>query len=247
MSTQKLSWACISNTFGSRKRMVIYASKLAALAGLNPYVDRAVLRREFHDMSFNPETQIKEAIQTLKGDSMDTFTRAIADIQNVTETGESVTIVVDAIKKLDTDMTITTECKEAIRSSLYTAHGIKGEAGIRDTISLHLGKIKTDARFMTSDLICRVGPYDVFLGGKHDGMMEDGTLTEIKNRMNRFLGAPMYEKIQLHAYMRIFGTEKTLLVENYKGSIQEHPINFDFTLWETVISNLVEFIDSLDA
>ena len=33
--------------------------------------------------------------------------------------------------------------------------------------------------------------YDVYVGGRHDGMMEGSILTEIKNRTRRHLGAPL--------------------------------------------------------
>ena len=53
------------------------------------------------------------------------------------------------------------------------------------------------------------------IGGRVDGMIEDDTLIEIKNRIYKlFYRLRDYEKIQIYAYLYILGITKAKLVEN---------------------------------
>ena len=62
-----------------------------------------------------------------------------------------------------------------------------------------------------------------FLGGKIDGILEDKTIIEVKNRMRGLFNTVReYEKIQTFAYMFILHSQKSQLVETYfNGSRQE--------------------------
>lgn len=82
----------------------------------------------------------------------------------------------------------------------------------------------------------------VYLGGKHDGLAEDGTLIEVKNRMRRFLGVPEYERVQVLAYMRIFGTQRARLVERFGDETREHDVSWDAALWEDVEARTRVFV-----
>ena len=54
------------------------------------------------------------------------------------------------------------------------------------------------------------------LGGKIDGILEDKTVIEVKNRMRGLFNTVReYEKIQTFAYMFIFHSSHSQLVETY--------------------------------
>lgn len=68
---------------------------------------------------------------------------------------------------------------------------------------------------------------DWFLVGKLDGYTEDYEVLEIKNRVNRLFGTiPRYEYPQLMTYMKMAGSQKGYMLEQYKGKDgkQEHGI-----------------------
>ena len=108
-------------------------------------------------------------------------------------------------------------------------------------------KIETHDKFVAGKepVITTRNNIEVYIGGKHDGMV-DGKIVEIKTRQKRFMGTPMYELVQVHAYMYIFKTRQALIIESYLGQERTHEIEFDDGLWDTIKSNLVDFVDALD-
>ena len=81
------------------------------------------------------------------------------------------------------------------------------------------------------------------LFGRTDGM-SDNQVIETKNRKNRFLGVPLYEKVQVHVYMLLTGTTHSVLLENFDNQQRSHEIKFDNSFWnETVIPNLNTGVD----
>ena len=252
----KLSWAYVNVNATGRNRMVVYASKLAGLAGMHPYVNRDDLKHEILN-AFDPESamvpedylppaeQEKRALdEGLTPTAKLIFDEAMTNLPSL-EGRESIKAVKKALDTIKSIPGVSAEAKEAVRASLYTAHGIHGEDKIRVEASKTLGPIKTNARFTTSPIIFSTSSYDVFLGGKHDGMTGD-TLTEIKNRMNRFLGVPLYERIQLHAYMVIYGVTKSILIESFKGERREHEVPFDDDLWFGVVESAEKFVRGVE-
>jgi hypothetical protein len=81
------------------------------------------------------------------------------------------------------------------------------------------------------------------LFGRTDGMSDDQVI-ETKNRKNRFLGVPLYEKVQVHVYMLLTGTTHSVLLENFDNKQRSHEIEFDNSFWNgTVIPNLNTAVD----
>ena len=56
---------------------------------------------------------------------------------------------------------------------------------------------------------------------------------------------PLYERIQLHAYMRISKTKTALLVEGLNGDKRHHDVDFDDELWASVLSETRSFVATL--
>ena len=132
---------------------------------------------------------------------------------------------------------------DSIRSAMYTKHGTQQEDIVRQAVAERTAKeIKTSDKFKTSSRpLITVNSVDVFLGGRHDGMV-DGKIIEIKTRQRRFLGTPLYELVQVHAYMHIYGTREALVVESYNGEEREHEVLFDDKLWSRVKTELAAFL-----
>ena len=133
-----------------------------------------------------------------------------------------------------------------IRHVMYTNHGTQQEDVIRNNLVIKKSMIiKTCDKFKTSAVpLMTVDGIEVYIGGRHDGLMNN-KIVEIKTRQRRFLGTPLYELVQVHAYMSIYGTKEAIIVESYNGQEREHPIEFDDALWSRVQCNLVHFVRDL--
>ena len=86
----------------------------------------------------------------------------------------------------------------------------------------------------------------IIVGGKVDGIKEDGTVIEVKNRMNRFFDPlPKYDIAQLQTYLFILKASKGELVEQLRGNkvnIKSTSIDRDIDMWNTIIEpRIVKF------
>jgi hypothetical protein len=139
---------------------------------------------------------------------------------------------------------VTREAAEVVRQALYTADGIQKEDAVREAASASdepARRIRKDDRFLVS-----AAPWfstddvDVFLGGRLDGFVcasspdGPGEVVEIKTRQRRFLGVPVYERVQLLAYCFIRGVRTGRLIESYLGERREHAVDFDDALWTSL-------------
>lgn len=86
-----------------------------------------------------------------------------------------------------------------------------------------------------------------FLGGKLDGILQDKTIIEVKNRMNGlFKTVREYEKVQTYAYMYIFHSQKSQIVETYLK--RETPecgiidVPFEQEYWQGLLQRILVFI-----
>lgn len=246
----RTSWAHLSRPAGGRMRLVLYASKLAACAGMNPYQTQQELSAELRhargqgdDAGYLPPREA--AARTL--DTLGPDARARVDAAMATRYDDAAAVVraVQEVRDLVKDEVVA----EVVQRALYTTHGTQCEAGVRSASEVAVpGRvIRTDASFTVSPTPWLVlADVDVYLGGKHDGTMEQGArIVEIKTRQRRFLGAPRYELIQTHAYMHVYGTRSASLIESYMGQRQEHDIAFDDRLWSDVREAVAEFVQPL--
>ena len=71
--------------------------------------------------------------------------------------------------------------------------------------------------------------------------INDNELIEVKNRRNRlFEFIPLYEQIQTEVYFRLTDLKKGKLIQNYNDTQSVIEINSSDTLWDTIITELVE-------
>jgi len=77
--------------------------------------------------------------------------------------------------------------------------------------------------------------------GAIDGYSEEEGLIEVKNRRNRFLGMPDYEKIQCEVYMRMLDIDKCTHIERFNNDDIPRCYESDPMLWEKVLDGLEDY------
>jgi hypothetical protein len=92
-------------------------------------------------------------------------------------------------------------------------------------------QIKKDNKFRSCSFEVDEQAYKV-------GCRFDGENVEIKTRKNKFLGVPIYEKVQMHFYMVTSCVSEWTLKEKYNDKIQDHLVPFDSNFFEQVKNDL---------
>jgi hypothetical protein len=227
--------------------IILYASKLAACAGMHRYVPRDGLKSEFlravglNDGFVTPGEVGEAQVSAMEpGHREDVEQTAAAAYGSASE-------VSAALRELQERVALEPEAVEAVRSRMYTKHGLEQESCVRAAAEEQTRKkIKTCAAFRTCEYpLMTVRGVEVYVGGRHDGMTEDGQLVEIKTRQNRFLGTPLYELVQVHAYMHVYGKRTATIIESYNGEQRAHEVNFDDELWGRALSATTAFVEDI--
>jgi hypothetical protein len=148
------------------------------------------------------------------------------------------------VDDLKAELVAPPEVVEALASTMYTSHGTQREDAIRETFQSSSGlKVETSAEFYVSKRpLFHVGDVPVFVGGRHDGIDEENRIVEIKTRQRRFLGTPLYEVVQVHAYMFMHDIKQATIVESFQGKEKSHAIEFDEQLWSNVCERTRTFL-----
>lgn len=229
--------------FDTGGTIIVFASKLAGCVGMHAYIDKADLIQEFNATRNNTVHRTFQDVCVDKIKNMDHDEQAY--ITNIIGTRyDNVTTMNEAIQS------IACKCNDPdilkhIKNELYKQQGINEEDNIRKHFSNknNVRVVKNDG-FETHHMFT-IHDTDIRIGGRHDGLTSDGRLVEIKNRMNRFLGVPLYELVQVHAYMVIFDTKRATHVENYKGETRETDVEFDPLFWNKIESSLFELFNQI--
>lgn len=86
------------------------------------------------------------------------------------------------------------------------------------------------------------------LGGRCDGVMDNGTIVESKRRKRFWANVPEYDIIQLRAYLEIYGATDGVLSENFPdGSNRETFVKADAEEWATIHEGLCEAAEAMRA
>ena len=134
------------------------------------------------------------------------------------------------------------EIKKIVKSVIYKAHGNKTENYVEDWINTNLGEIYNQQKGKGINLI-EYKNTKWRLYGKIDGMINNDTIIEIKNRQNRlFHWIPTYEYIQIQIYMHIFGFKKAILVEHYQNQYKAHHVKFDPVYVKDICDSLISIV-----
>jgi hypothetical protein len=223
--------------------VTVFASKLAGCIGMNKYVDKDDMIDEYNALRKSEAYKTAQEENTEKIKNMDIDDQVYINniIGKEYDNVETLNKVLDSLteKYKDTDLL------NHIKSELYKKQGIKEEENIRQHVATknNIGILKND-KFISHHMFT-INNVDIRIGGRHDGLSSDGSIVEIKNRMNRFLGVPLYELVQIHAYMVIFGAKQSIHVENYMGETRETVIPFDSQFWDDVHSSLFNLFNQL--
>ena len=247
-------------TLQPRKRIVIYASELAACIGRNPYKNRDDCVKEVYERHFAkpgdeaPMTKRKraeEALGRLREASPETYELCVKTMAAPAQTSDEVlqlaAVADEALKKNVASDEAREAIAEHVRSAAYTKFGTEQEDGVRVALRERVEK-KDD---FVKKLVLSRDDVDVFVGGRCDGIsadMETGekTLYEVKNRMRKLLGrVPEYERVQTMAYLHLFDIANGVLVERHKDNVKRHAVPFDAEYWDGVVRDLEDFVEEL--
>ena len=117
-----------------------------------------------------------------------------------------------------------------IQKTLYTTFGTKREV---DAISAYEKQTGLNVTRLKSFNSLEIADTDannpnVIITGGVDGLLGDDCILEVKNRTRRlFHKVPMYERVQVEAYMRIFDKSRAVLLEFLLQQAPESPPVFD--------------------
>jgi hypothetical protein len=238
-------------------RVVLKASDVAAIIGLNPYKPRREvlddLWKKYSPGNFTGKTKKDRAQEALS------VSREVRNVVHEASTikaknsDEVQTIFNDAKQKVILDQNLSKEQKseiiEHLKSQVYTNHGTRSEDTTASRVET-TGSLTRDDAFYTLD-VCTLGNIQFVVVGKIDRIEElpDGgrILVEIKNRTNRlFRRVVEYENIQVQVYLQMLGLIHARLVEQYNNQILSHEIDRDEEIWQNVIRpGLEEFCQEI--
>ena len=145
---------------------------------------------------------------------------------------------------VDEKNVITEKVVENIKSYIQTSKGSRDEKESLEALEkIDQQKIiKRNDTFYKKTIKLTNG-HSIILGGKIDGLTQDGTLIEMKNRQYRFFDiVPIYEKVQVYAYMILLDKTECKHVQNFKGKTKCTMLQFDKELWDTILEKMSRFV-----
>ena len=233
----------------ARGRAVLYASKLAGAAGMHRFVDRGELRAELlralgragFDAYRTADERARDALVALAPEARLELERQVgashADARASVQAAERAVAVVSASAAASDRALLA----QHVRSAVFTRHGTEREADVLaacGAVAPAPGFVTSaDPAFVLSDGTA------VHVGGRTDGRRGE-ELVEVKTRQRRLLGVPLYERVQLHAYMFALGHRRATLVEAYLGERAEHVVEFDDALWREACAGAAETLEA---
>lgn len=236
-------------------RVVIKASEVAAICGLNRYKPRSEVFDEtwkkYSPETFTGRTKNDRAEAALgASDEARKVLRSAVNIKAKDST-EVQAIFEDAKAKVNLDPKLSVEQKaeviEHLRSKVYTSHGTRTEDKTSAKVEADTGaKLIRDNAFYNID-VCTLGDVSFVVTGRIDRIEEqpDGSrvLVEIKNRTNRlFKSVVEYEMVQVQVYLQMLGLVHARLIEQYNNQVLSHSIDRDEEFWNNIIKpGLEEF------
>ena len=258
-----------AKTFMNSQNIYIYASELSNLVGLNKYRKPAEVVLKIWKKNFPTDYQeIKKKLEDKK------YTLALDEKRE--ETFERISKkYVDKTQKIQAEMTECQNQNDVVKmkevrtkmlehcQDLEQKDKMEIEKAIYEITNTNFGTQQESKSIhiytqLTSQPVLKLTGFHKrplikseeniwYLGGKLDGLLEDKTVIEVKNRMNGlFNSVREYEKIQTFAYMFIFHSPKSQIVETYmRGKTPECGIidvDYDTEYWQSIIQRILKFI-----
>lgn len=246
------------------KNICIYASELASLIGLNNFKKPSetlyrIWQKNFPQDFENTFKNLGDKANLLENNktsfqkitkkynkNLDIELEKCIDSSDVPKMMEKRKELLEVCK--DMDSKDRKKIEENIINLTNTGFGTKNE-----NRSIHVYTQMTGIPVMNISnfykrILLKSGEYNWYVGGKIDGICQDKTIIEVKNRMHKlFYNLREYEKIQTYCYMYILESGKSQLVETYmKGKQPEVNIidvEFEEIYWSFIINRINSFVE----
>lgn len=229
-------------------RVVIKASDVAAVVGLNPYKPADEVRDEIWKKNW-PDTFTGRTKQDLANEALG---RSAASRKVLTEalsvkaanSTEAQTNFETARAKVEADAALTPEDRskivEHLRSRCYTTHGTRSEDKTAVKVEVDTGATLVRDNAFYNLAVLEMDDVQYVITGKVDRIEvgSDGsrTLVEIKNRTRGFFRSLReYENVQVQVYLQMLGLTKAKLIEQYNSATNTIEVDRDEELWANVI------------
>ncbi len=230
--------------------LVVHASELAASVGMHryrPLADVAV------DLFSRMNPSVYEIAMTRNALCEKTNIESVLDQLSVTAAvTEAVSAAPDdlhdKLQDIIKDSNVSADIAADIQSFVYTERGKNAEEASLDNAESQMKqKIQQRNTRYYKKFISYGADRRLQLGGKVDGITEDGQLVEMKNRQRRlFPTVPLYEKIQVHAYMFLTDKAECRLIQTYKDTNSTTIVSFDETFWSDIVRRLTILAGHMD-
>jgi hypothetical protein len=137
------------------------------------------------------------------------------------------------------------EITKSIKNVTNTKFGIRNENDVTKLYENITGNsIIKDNKYHKKKLF-EMDDINVYIGGKIDGINENGSIIEVKNRVNKlFYELRSYEKVQIMCYLHLFNAKEGHLVEALKKnntSINIIKVDYDKEYIDYIIDKIRVF------
>ena len=218
--------------------IIVYASKVAAFAGLHPYADskQAMLdqwyawdRKGCTEAILN-FASVRAADFVLDDPAEKKVFVAAYERGMAASNAEALEQVIQAIPD--------PRIRDTVRSEVNKDRGTRDESMALDEVEKrHDTRITERNAQLFSKTIAILEDTSVRIVGRVDGWRKDfGEVVEVKNRMRRFFDrVPLYERVQVQVYMWLTGARVCRFVQRFNGEVREETIDADPTFLETTL------------
>lgn len=236
--------------------ILLFASEISSACGFNPYKKRsetlvAVWNRINPGASQTKEERIDNLIEQI-----DIGKDVVALIEE-SSTANSIQDIKPSVEKIrslvpqNLPESVRSEVIRRVESQINCQFGTNQEASAINSYESEQTVVvskRNDAFYKRS--VGNVDGTPIYVGGKVDGIKEDGTVIEVKNRMRRFFDPlPKYDVVQLQTYLFIIDSQNGELVEQLKGDrtqIKSTSVKRDDDMWTSlIIPRIVTFCKAL--
>ena len=174
--------------------------------------------------------------------------KQLSDAKNIEELKEQKKRLHSKMNTI-TDENIKKEMKKCVDNVSNTTFGTNNEDDV-----LKICEKMFDRKIIKDNFYKRTCIYEDnengikwFIGGRIDGIDENGSIYEIKNRIHKlFYELREYEKVQLMSYLYLFGCKKGYLVEclkNNNNALNIIEVNYDNNYFEkNIMEKLILYI-----
>lgn len=203
----------------------IKASDVAAIIGKNPYKSKDDILFQYIHGKTKEDVKFEKA---LVEESQEAQILIKNTIQQSKKEDMNANQVIQALPE---------NVKEYVKHEIYKNNGTHREKKVAEEHN-----VIRDTKWYSMKIT-----QDVCLVGLIDGRKDSETIVEIKNRQKRLFGyVPLYEYIQCQVYMKLTGTQKCTLIEQFGDASNTFDIEFSYTMWEfEILPALREFAQEI--